>query len=235
MKSFIALAFLVAGISASVIRVGDGGYGSYGASLIRSEPILVRSVDSYDTLGYGSLALKNQIPITSLTQDIRGSESNHVQYSTGNGISVTDNTDSVLGRSSTYEDEEGRLVQSDSTLVKTGSFSYTSPEGIPISLTYVADENGFRAEGAHLPKPVEMPAEHAEAHREALLRLSAAYGSSYEAPTIVRSSYDAPSVIRVESYDAPAPVFRASSYESPIVRVVAPPPVIIKSSAYGGY
>lgn len=38
-----------------------------------------------------------------------------------------------------------------------GSFSYTSPEGQPISLRYIADENGFRAEGAHLPTPPPIP------------------------------------------------------------------------------
>ena len=117
-----------------------------------------------------------------------------------------------------YEDEAGRMVQSDSGLVKSGSFSYTSPEGLPISLTYHADEQGFRAEGAHLPKPVEMPAEHAEAHRQALLRLSSAGSSydSYAAPAVVRSSYDAPALVRT-SYDAPAiirvesaPVFRSA-------------------------
>lgn len=31
-----------------------------------------------------------------------------------------------------------------------GSFSYTSPEGEQISLTYTADENGFRPQGIYL-------------------------------------------------------------------------------------
>lgn len=38
-----------------------------------------------------------------------------------------------------------------------GSFAYTSPEGQPISLTYTADENGFRPQGAHLPTPPPIP------------------------------------------------------------------------------
>lgn len=33
------------------------------------------------------------------------------------------------------------------SVVKSGSVSYTSPEGTPITLTWVADENGFRPEG----------------------------------------------------------------------------------------
>lgn len=34
-----------------------------------------------------------------------------------------------------------------------GAFSYTSPEGEAISLTYIADENGFQPTGDHLPQP----------------------------------------------------------------------------------
>nr|CAD7451279.1 unnamed protein product [Timema bartmani] len=39
----------------------------------------------------------------------------------------------------------------DNVLVKQGSFSYISPEGQPISLSYIADELGFRPKGDHLP------------------------------------------------------------------------------------
>jgi hypothetical protein len=38
-----------------------------------------------------------------------------------------------------------------------GAFSYTSPEGYPVKLTYIADENGFRAEGVHLPTSPPIP------------------------------------------------------------------------------
>ncbi|XP_035440469.2 cuticle protein CP14.6 [Spodoptera frugiperda] len=34
-----------------------------------------------------------------------------------------------------------------------GANAYTAPNGERISLTYVADENGYRPEGAHLPVP----------------------------------------------------------------------------------
>lgn len=39
-----------------------------------------------------------------------------------------------------------------------GSFSYTSPEGQPISLQYRADANGFQPQGAHLPVAPPIPA-----------------------------------------------------------------------------
>ncbi|XP_021942172.1 endocuticle structural glycoprotein SgAbd-8-like, partial [Zootermopsis nevadensis] len=38
-----------------------------------------------------------------------------------------------------------------------GSFSYTAPDGSPISLRYIADETGFHPEGAHLPTPPPIP------------------------------------------------------------------------------
>ncbi len=41
--------------------------------------------------------------------------------------------------------------------VQRGSYSYVAPDGTPISVTWEADENGFRANGAHLPTPPPMP------------------------------------------------------------------------------
>lgn len=40
-----------------------------------------------------------------------------------------------------------------------GSYSYTAPDGSIITVTYTADEQGFRAQGAHLPTPPPIPAE----------------------------------------------------------------------------
>lgn len=40
-----------------------------------------------------------------------------------------------------------------------GSYSYNDVNGQPISLTYTADENGFRPVGAHLPTPPPVPLE----------------------------------------------------------------------------
>lgn len=37
--------------------------------------------------------------------------------------------------------------------VMQGSYSYTGADGVVYTVTYIADENGFRAEGAHLPTP----------------------------------------------------------------------------------
>lgn len=40
-----------------------------------------------------------------------------------------------------------------------GSYSYNDVNGVPIHLTYTADENGFRPVGAHLPTPPPVPLE----------------------------------------------------------------------------
>ncbi|SPP74578.1 blast:Endocuticle structural glycoprotein SgAbd-2 [Drosophila guanche] len=37
--------------------------------------------------------------------------------------------------------------------VMQGSYSYTGPDGVVYTITYIADENGYRAEGAHIPTP----------------------------------------------------------------------------------
>lgn len=38
-----------------------------------------------------------------------------------------------------------------------GSVQYTADDGTPISLTYLANENGFQPQGAHLPTPPPIP------------------------------------------------------------------------------
>ncbi|XP_067631803.1 endocuticle structural glycoprotein SgAbd-2 [Eurosta solidaginis] len=53
-------------------------------------------------------------------------------------------------------DEAGYLKNPGTQLeaqVMQGSYSYTGPDGILYTITYVADENGYRAEGAHIPTP----------------------------------------------------------------------------------
>ncbi|KAF6214880.1 hypothetical protein GE061_009624 [Apolygus lucorum] len=67
-------------------------------------------------------------------------------YTTGDGI--TRSAHNVLKQT----------PEGDYYLSQTGQVSYTSPEGIPVSFSYIGDENGFRAEGTHIPKqPLPVP------------------------------------------------------------------------------
>ncbi|CAL8102795.1 unnamed protein product [Orchesella dallaii] len=58
-----------------------------------------------------------------------------------------------------------------------GSFSYISPEGEQINLKYLADENGFQPEGAHLPTPPPIP-EEIQRSIELALRNAGAQGAA---------------------------------------------------------
>ncbi|CAL8145216.1 unnamed protein product [Orchesella dallaii] len=188
MKPFALLALFVAGVAAN-----GAGWGSSGPSLVRIEPARVSAPyatevrsGGYGGTSYGATSTARFVPITRFSHDIRGSQSDSVSFETGNGISMSDDTQVVAGRGGAYDDGYGKMIQSDSVVRKQGAYSYTAPDGQQITTTWVADENGFRAEGAHLPRPVQMPAEHAEAHRLALSRGSS-YGS-YDTPALIRSS-----------------------------------------------
>ncbi|XP_037046362.1 pupal cuticle protein 20-like isoform X1 [Bradysia coprophila] len=71
-----------------------------------------------------------------------------------------------------YETENGIKAQEQGELKNkgtdnaiqtvSGSYSYTAPDGQVITVTYIADENGFQPTGEHLPTPPPMPKEIAE-------------------------------------------------------------------------
>ncbi|KAH8407615.1 hypothetical protein KR222_008181 [Zaprionus bogoriensis] len=51
--------------------------------------------------------------------------------------------------------QEGKL--NGDALVVSGQHSYTSPEGTPVAIKYVADENGFQVLSAEPPLPTPPP------------------------------------------------------------------------------
>ncbi|CAH1104631.1 unnamed protein product [Psylliodes chrysocephalus] len=75
----------------------------------------------------------------------KGEEGKGKSFETGNGISQEEH--GFLKNIGTPE--EAQVVQ--------GRSSYTSPEGIKIDLSYIADENGFQPVGEHLPTPPPIP------------------------------------------------------------------------------
>lgn len=80
-------------------------------------------------------------------------------YETENGISAQEQ-----GSLKNVGDKEPAVVAS-------GSYQFTSPEGLPVQITYVADENGFQPQGDVLPTPHPIP--------EAILR-SIAFNEAQE-------------------------------------------------------
>ncbi|XP_049869659.1 flexible cuticle protein 12-like [Pectinophora gossypiella] len=54
------------------------------------------------------------------------------------------------------QQEQGQLINpgtDNEAIAVRGQFSYTGPDGQQYTVTYVADENGFQPQGAHLPVP----------------------------------------------------------------------------------
>ncbi|XP_049822114.1 flexible cuticle protein 12-like [Aethina tumida] len=78
--------------------------------------------------------------VTRYESDNIGVDGYNYAYETSNGISGQ---------------EQGTLNNAGSeneAIAVRGSYSFTGPDGVTYTITYVADENGFQPEGAHLPK-----------------------------------------------------------------------------------
>lgn len=69
----------------------------------------------------------------------------YYSYETGNGISAEEQ--GFLKDPGT--EKEAQVAQ--------GRYSYTSPEGQLIEITYTADENGFQPSGDSIPTPPPIP------------------------------------------------------------------------------
>ncbi|XP_033210569.1 endocuticle structural glycoprotein SgAbd-1-like [Belonocnema kinseyi] len=72
-------------------------------------------------------------------------------YETENGIQAQEQGELRSFAKSADAESNGAAV------VAQGAFSYTADDGTPISLTYIADENGFQPQGAHLPVTPAVP------------------------------------------------------------------------------
>lgn len=91
---------------------------------------------------------KSFVPITSYKNDISYDGTFAYSYTTGDG--QQQQAQGYL-KNKGVKNLEAQVVQ--------GSYSYTSPEGKPVSVSYIADENGFRAQGSSLPTPPPIPPE----------------------------------------------------------------------------
>ncbi|XP_053614945.1 pupal cuticle protein 36a-like [Plodia interpunctella] len=132
-----------------------------------------------------------------------GANRNAQNYASANGIQSSGNNVEILkydnqideqGYHYAYETSDGTKVEQDGRVIPgpvpeegslqvAGSYSYVGDDGQTYSVTYVADENGFRAEGAHLPTPPPIP--------EAILKSLQLTDSSRAHYDSKKSSYDA--------------------------------------------
>ncbi|KAF7266371.1 endocuticle structural glycoprotein SgAbd-4-like [Rhynchophorus ferrugineus] len=84
------------------------------------------------------------IAILRSDSDISPDGSYHYSYETENGIAAQEQ-----GVLKSLPEGAGTAAQ--------GSYQYISPEGIPVSVQYVADENGFQPQSDILPTPPPIP------------------------------------------------------------------------------
>ncbi|KAJ1524754.1 hypothetical protein ONE63_009633 [Megalurothrips usitatus] len=92
-----------------------------------------------------------QAPILQYSNDLNPDGSFQYSYQTGDGISAQA---AGYTRATAVRDADGN----GEAQVVQGSYSYTGPDGVVYTVNYIADENGYRAQGAHLPTPPALPA-----------------------------------------------------------------------------
>ncbi|XP_068630663.1 uncharacterized protein [Battus philenor] len=99
------------------------------------------------------------VPIVSQSEELEPNGTYKFSYETGNGIKREETSyDKVIPKTARHSsnseegEESDEYDNSDEIHVQRGSYSYTAPDGTIISLSYIADENGFRPIGAHLPR-----------------------------------------------------------------------------------
>lgn len=110
----------------------------------------------YSAQQYSAQQYTTPIPIVSQTQEVNPDGSYYYSYQTGNGIQAEEKG---YLKNAGVPDNEIQSAQ--------GYFQYPGPDGAQYQLTYTADENGFVAQGAHLPTPPPPPPELLKAYAEA--------------------------------------------------------------------
>ncbi|CAG7826202.1 unnamed protein product [Allacma fusca] len=166
-----------------------------------SAPAPATPVNSYSApapaspAAYGpSYGASNAAPIaiTRFTQEMQEGSHHHTSYETEHGIRHEERTSLRMNPNAVGTPEDalaGRAI-----VTKTGSFSYMSPEGQPISTGFNANENGADFTGQHLPVPVTDTPEVAQARREHLAAVDEALRVIAQNPEVPQSygGYSAP-------------------------------------------
>ncbi|XP_018574122.1 endocuticle structural glycoprotein SgAbd-2-like [Anoplophora glabripennis] len=121
-----------------------------------------------------SHTVKPFVPIIAESNEINPDGSFSYSYTTGDGQQAQ--AQGYL-KNAGNKDTEAEVIQ--------GSYSYTASDGTPITVTYIADEFGFRAEGAHLPTPPPIP----EAIQQSLALIAQAQKQPQSQNTFPQSTY----------------------------------------------
>ncbi|GAB0093185.1 endocuticle structural glycoprotein SgAbd-4 [Sergentomyia squamirostris] len=99
------------------------------------------------------------VPILRFTESVGQDGSFNYSYEAGNGINVEGAGFTKRAQVPRIDPETGAEsgLEEQDILVQTGSYSYIAPDGTPIRVQYIADENGFQPVGDHLPQPPPLP------------------------------------------------------------------------------
>lgn len=97
-------------------------------------------------------AVDDDLHATVLRSDaVVGVDSYNFQYETSNGINAQ-----ASGQLKNLGPEQEAIVSQ-------GQYGWTDTDGQKFDIQYVADENGYQPQGAHLPTPPPIPAQIARA------------------------------------------------------------------------
>ncbi|XP_069947358.1 cuticle protein AMP1A-like [Cherax quadricarinatus] len=77
-------------------------------------------------------------------------------------------------------------------VVKSGQYSYTAPDGTPVVVKFVADENGYQPQSDLLPVAPEFPHEIPDFVREQIAFAAAEDAARERRPSAPSASYGAP-------------------------------------------
>ncbi|KAJ8920389.1 hypothetical protein NQ315_005255 [Exocentrus adspersus] len=150
MKYFCAL-FFVAAVSAGRLQnvylppsssSSAGGSSSFLSTPLRSAPAAPTGLYNAPSSGPTS----PPAAILRLNNDNNGDGTYSFDFETENRITQ-------------QETGQVRGAGGDAAVVAQGSYSFVAPDGQSFTVNYVADENGFQPQGAHLPVAPPVPAE----------------------------------------------------------------------------
>lgn len=126
---------------------GNGNFLSSPFQSLKGFPSLIRNQPSsvYGTPQLTYQTYQKPIQITRYNNDNNGDGTYQFVYETENKI----NHQEVGQLKNAGTNQESSVVH--------GSYSYTAPNGQVLTVDYIADENGFRPSGAHLPTSPPIP------------------------------------------------------------------------------